>query len=229
MPRIFKTAFCVSVFFTICQIASGDAIYKVTLDTVPLVGHPAGPFYVELAFTDGSGIGDANNMVTLGNVNFGGGSAFGGPVVFGGATGSLETGVTITDSSFISVFSEVFVPGLQLSFSLDLTSNDDADGVPDRLTFYMLDNSGVPLPTLAPAGDYFLGVDLRSAGPVFDVWGSDTSRAPSVGNPVSISAPTVTPESAPEPSTIYLLGGAVAAMSVLRHRFSRSASAIKPS
>jgi hypothetical protein len=62
------------------------------------------------------------------------------------------------------------------------TSNDDPGGTPDRFTFSILDNSGVLLPTLAPIGDYFLGADLGSGGSVFDAWGSDLSRAPSIGN-----------------------------------------------
>src|ERR1017187_697775 len=98
MLNILKTAFCVCAFSALCQTASGDMIYNVTLDTAPLVGHPAGPFYVEATFTDGSGVGDANNTVTMSNFTFGGGSALGGPLVFGGASGSLATGVTITDS-----------------------------------------------------------------------------------------------------------------------------------
>ena len=72
-------------------------IYNVTLNTVPLVGHPAGPFYIELAFTDGGGVNDANNTVSLSNFNFGGGSALGSPLVLGGASGSLETGISIVD------------------------------------------------------------------------------------------------------------------------------------
>jgi hypothetical protein len=223
MLSILKTAFLVCASLALCQTVNADFIYNVTLDTAPLVGHPAGPFYVELAFTDGSGIGDGNNTVTLSNISFGGGSALGNPLLFGGTSGSLETGVTITDTSFLSIFAEQFAPGLDLSFTLDLTGNDDADGIPDRFIFYVLDSSGVALPTLAPAGDYFLGADLGSAGPVFDVWASDPSRAPSVGNPVSIPAPTVTSvSSSPEPSTMYDLGGALIAVATLRKRSRRS-------
>lgn len=206
MPNLFRIAVIICAFSVLCKTASADIIYNVTLDTTPLVGHPAGPFYVDLAFTDGSGVNDANNTVTLSDFNFGGGSALGSPIIFGGATGSLETGVSITDSSFISLFSEQFAPGLQLSFTLDLTLNDDAGGIPDRFTFYLLDSSGVALPTLAPSGDYLFGVDVHSTGPVFDAYGSDPSRTPSVGDAVSIEAPTVTPISAvPEPSTVWLL------------------------
>ena len=204
MLNILKTAFFVCAFSALCQTASGDMIYNVTLNTAPLVGHPAGPFYVEWTFTDGSGVGDANNTVTMSNINFGGGSALGGPLVFGGASGSLETGVTITDSSVLSLFAEQFAPGLQLSFSLDLTSNDDAGGTPDGLTFFVLDRSGVPLPTLAPLGEYFFGATLCSTGTVFDAWASDPTRAPSVGNPVSIPAPTITSvSSVPEQRSRY--------------------------
>ncbi|MGA2717256.1 MAG: hypothetical protein ABSG41_29620 [Bryobacteraceae bacterium] len=213
MPNIVRTAICACLFAALSQTARGGEIYNVAVDTSALVGHPAGPFYVELAFTDGSGIGDANNTVTLSDFDFGGGSALGSPLVFGGATGSLETGVSITDSSFLSIFDEQFAPGLQLNFSLDLTSNDDADGIPDRLTLYLLDDSGTAIPTLAPGGaNYFLGVDLGSAGAVFDVWGSDPTQAPYVGDPVSIAAPKVTSASStPEPPAIYLLGGALLA------------------
>ena len=66
-------------------------------------------------------------------------------------------------------FDEQFAPGLQLSFTLDLTSNDDSDGIPDGFTFYVLDNSGAPLPTLAPGGgDYFLTAALGSSGAVLE-------------------------------------------------------------
>jgi hypothetical protein len=201
--------------------AMADQIFNVTLNTMPLVGHPAGPFSVFLVFTDGDGIGDANNTATISNINFGGGSALGGPILFGGASGSLETGISITDSSFLSFFSEPFSPGSQLSFSLALTTADDLGGTPDRLTFSIVYNFGSPIPTLAPAGDFFLGADLGSTGPIFDAYGSDPSRAPTDGNPVSISAPTITLVSpVPEPSSIVLLltGGLVGGLTLYRRR-----------
>jgi hypothetical protein len=220
MPSVTKIAFFVCAFSAFCQMARGDVVYNVSLDTAPLVGHPAGPFYVYGAFTDGNGIGDANNAVTLSNFTFGGGSALGSPLLFGGASGSLETGVTITDNSPLGLFAEQFAPGLELSFSLDLTLNDDAGGIPDRFTLYVLDSSGVPLPTMAPYGDYFFGVDLYSTGAIFDAYGSDPSRAPTVGNPVSIPAPTIT--EIPEPSTLYLLASALAMMVGLKARSRKS-------
>lgn len=220
MHSLLKTVLVTSALCSIYQTALGDAIYNVTLDTSSLVGDPAGPFYLYVEFTDGSGIGDANNTVTLSDVTFGGGSALGSPVMFGGASGSLETGVSITDSSFLSFFAEQFAPGLQLSFSLDLTLNDDASGTPDRFTFFLLDSSEVALPTLAPSGDYFFGVDLHSTGPIFDAYGSDTSRSLSAGGPVSIPVPSITSlSSVPEASTLYLLGGALVAMGAVKRGF----------
>src|SRR2546425_6927155 len=139
MLCILKTALFVCAFSVFCQTARGAVIYNVQLDTASLVGHPAGPFSLELGFTDGSGVNDANNTVTISNINFGGGSALGSPVAFGGANGSLETVVTITDSSSLSFLIEQFAPGLQLRFSLALTSNDDTGEIPDRLVLFILD------------------------------------------------------------------------------------------
>jgi hypothetical protein len=220
-----KTTLLVVAFALLCQTAIGDEIYNVTLDTAPLIGHPAGPFYVEFAFIDGSGYGDGNNTVTTNNFVFGGGSALGSPVVFGGASGLLESEVTITDTSFLNLFYEQFAPGLNLSFTLDLTSNDDANGIPDGLALYILDNSGATLPTLAPGGiNYLLTAALGSSGAVFSTYGSDPSLAPSAGgNPVSIAAPIISSvSSVPESNSIYLFGAALAGLVLMKHRFPRS-------
>jgi hypothetical protein len=187
--------------------------YSVSLDTTALVGNSSGPFSVQLVFTDGSGVGDANNLVTVSNVQFGGGAALGNPFVFGGVAGSLETGIAITDSSFFNFFLEGFSAGNQLNFLLTLTPNDDLTGTPDRLVFYLIDAFGNPIPTLAPYGDYFWGVDIHSTGPVFDAYASDTSRTS-----ISIPAPII---SVPEPGMISLLGASTALAALRRRCLSR--------
>ena len=101
MVRLSKFSFVSCVLFALCQSAVASS-YSVSLDTTALVGNSSGPFSVQLVFTDGSGVGDANNLVTVSNVQFGGGAALGNPFVFGGVAGSLETGIAITDSSFLA-------------------------------------------------------------------------------------------------------------------------------
>jgi hypothetical protein len=197
----------------LCCPAAADT-FNVSLTTSQLAGNPAGPFDVLFEFVDGSGVGDGNNTVTLSNFNFGGGTGLGSPTLFGGAGGSLETGVSLTDSSFLNIFIEQFNPGSKLDFTLDLTGNDDLGGTPDRLIFSLLENTGTPVPTLSPVSDYFLGVDLGSSGPVFDIYGSDPSRALSAGGTVSIDAPTVVPE----PGSAGLVAAALVVAVIVKRR-----------
>jgi hypothetical protein len=199
--------FRTGLIFLLCALtaplarAAGTTTYEVTLNTAPLVAHPAGPFSILFAFTDGSGLADANNTISVTNVDFGGGNGLGSVTVFGGASGSLESGLTITDASPLNLFSEGFSPGQVLRFTVTLTTNDDGGGTPDRITFYVLDASGTPVPTLAPAADYLLGIDLGSAPSAPAAFGTDPSRSPSNGNPIAISAPTLSTDTTPPVTT----------------------------
>ena len=80
-----------------------------------------------------------------------------------------------------------FAQLLTLRFVVNATSSDDA-AIPDRLTFFILDDFGTPIPTLAPLADYFFGADLGSGGPIVDAHGSDDTRNLTVGGPVSTTA-----------------------------------------
>src|SRR5260370_28684447 len=105
---------CILLSASICR---AGVVYDVSLNTSPLIGHAAGPFSLGFQLNDGSGAGDANNTAILSAFQFGvGGSALGTPVLAGGATGSLASGVTITDSSFFNAFSQQFNPGSLLQF-----------------------------------------------------------------------------------------------------------------
>src|SRR5207245_11083515 len=87
------------------SLCRAGIVYNVSLNTSPLIGHAAGPFSLGFQFNDGIGTGDANNTAVLSAFQFGvGGSAAGVPTLFGGATGSLASGVTLTDSSFFYAF-----------------------------------------------------------------------------------------------------------------------------
>lgn len=186
----------VCIFFLLMDTAQAATptlhdLYEVTLDTAPLIGNPAGPFTIVFGFVDGSGFGDSRNTVTITNVDLTGGTALGAPIVVGGSTGDLTNGVLITDTSFLNVFYESFSAGATLRFTLSLTMANNSGVAPDRFAFYILDGSGVPLPTHAPAADYFLGIDLASDGVHPDIYSTDPSRFPSTGKPISMNAPKI--------------------------------------
>jgi len=179
------------------QPAYADSLtFDVTLDTSGLVGNLNGPFSVAFIFTDGSGLGDLNNTVLLSGFAFGGGSA--GAVdssqSFGGESGSLSTGVSLTDSGFFNVFVSVFTPGSMLSFTADMTTNVDGGGTPDQFSFSILNGNGLSINTQDPTGaNSLLTVNIDSATPTVQTFASDLTPAPVV-------APV------PEPATLLLLG-----------------------
>jgi hypothetical protein len=188
MPNNLSTFLVTLMMFTACGTGAASTL-EVNMNTAPLIGHSAGPFSLLAVFTDGSGFADGNNSVTLDQFTFGSGYALGNPTLLGNVAGDLSAGVT--------------APGNQLHFRLILTDQDDPLAFPDRLTLLILDSFGSPLPTLAPAGDFFLAVDLGAAGPVVEAFASDTSRFPTVGEPISIAAPAVTV--VPEPATLPIV------------------------
>jgi hypothetical protein len=191
--KTLKLALAGCVLLTAAQSAraSGTSTYRVSLNTAPLIGHPAGPFTFLVAMTDGSELSDRNNTVSIRNLDFGGGNALGNAATFGGASGDLGSGVTITDSSVLNLFSEAFSPGKSLRFTISLTVAVDDGPIPDGIAFYILDNAGNPLPTLSPAADFFFSADLGTAAGPPEVFGTDPSRAPTSGNPIVINAPKV--------------------------------------
>jgi hypothetical protein len=203
------------------SLSQASVLYNVSMDTSPLIGHAAGPFSLTFQFTDGSLAGDSNNTVVLSNFQFGaGGSASGSPSLFGGATGSLASGVTLLDSSFFSAFTEQFTPGSLLSFSLQVSTNVDAGGTPDEFSFFILDNTLTELPTLG-IFDLFAVLDIDSANPVLQAFDSDSSRSPAAGGSgITMAAPQLT-AATPEPSSFILLGIGLA-FQISRRLFSRN-------
>jgi hypothetical protein len=167
--------------------------YRVSLNTSSLIGHAAGPFSIAFQLTDGSSLGDANNTITISNVDFGGGAA-GIATAFGGATGSLGSTVTLTDSSFLNFFIQQFSPGTHLNFQVTTTNNVDAGGTLDGFSFSILDNTGQELPTQAgiPFFNPFVTITINSSHPTLQTFAADTTQAPAGGGPpLSIAAPIV--------------------------------------
>lgn len=189
--------------FSPLPLAQASQLYSVILNTSPLIGHSAELFYLEFQLNDGSGAGDGNNTVTLSDFQFGsGGSAANNPETEGGATGSLTTGVMITDKDFFSnSFYEKFTPGELLSFMLEITTQ--ADGItPDQFSFAIL--WGIPkpnetppeIPTFGPA-DALLTIDIASPNLIVQTFASNPDELPRI----ALDAPTVIPV----PGTLALL------------------------
>jgi hypothetical protein len=200
---------CIAGCFT---VAHADVIYNISMNTAPLLGHPAGPFSLEFQFNDGSGTADSNNTAVLNNFLFNGGTPVGGPTITGGVAGNLTSGITLTDSSFFNQFIQGFTPGSALSFLLSLSTNVDTGITPDQFSFAILDKTGTEIPTLAPSFfDVFVQIDITTANPPVQAFATNASRTPAGGGPpINIGAPTVS--AVPEPSTFMLLSSGLVAL-----------------
>ncbi|HVO88984.1 MAG TPA: PEP-CTERM sorting domain-containing protein [Casimicrobiaceae bacterium] len=183
-------------------VHAGVVAGSISLDTSAL----SGTFEIAFVFTDGSGTGDANNSVTLGNFGFGGGSA--GSVdpllTTGGASGDLSSSMVLIDSAFLSIAAAFFDPGAVFSFDFALTTNVDAGGTPDAFSMVLLRGDGSVVATADPSGaDALLTLNVDSAQPGFNAFASELSPAP-----------VVTPSVVPEPSTMLLFALAFCGMVV---------------
>jgi hypothetical protein len=188
--------------------------FRIAVNTAPLVGHPAGPFFVDFDLTDGSGTNDANNTALISNFAFGGGGPVGAPTLSGEASGNLSTAVRLNDSHFLNEFIQEFTPGDTLTFDVGLTTNVDAGPTPDEFSFKILDCTQVEIPTTG-LGDKLLLVDINSS-PIIETFASDPSRAPACGG--GPFTPQVVPSVTPEPGTLAFLLSAVGGLVVLRRR-----------
>jgi hypothetical protein len=210
MTRQFIRLFLLTFALLVPLCLADDLTFTFALNTSPLIGDAAGPFSLDFQFTDGSGTGDANNTVNISSFDFGGGSATGSADLTGGVTGNLSSSVSMVDSSFFNEFTQEFLPGSSLSFQVASTTNVDASGVPDELSFAILDSTGVEIPTqgLASTGsDVFLDLNIDSStSPSVHSFASDPSRSPTAGGgPITTGPPTVTETAAtiPEPATVF--------------------------
>ena len=191
-----------------CQAQS---LFTVSLDTSPLIGSANGPFSLDFQLNDGSGTNDGNNIATLSNFNFGSGTATGAPTTSGGASGSLTSGITLTDNSFFNELFQSFTPGNLLTFDVALTGNADIGPTPDQFSFAILDNTLAEIPTTGTAGA-FLTADINPQGTHLQTFAG-------AGAYSAIRAPAITTSATPEPGLLSLLGaGIIAGVFVRRHR-----------
>ncbi len=182
-----------AVLLVMSGLVHADTLVTVTVDTSQLIAHPAGPFYVAFQLTDGSGAGNGSTMAVLSNFQLGGGAAAGTPTLKGGASGDISSSVTLSDSSFLNVFSQQFTPGTTMTFTLALTGSVEAGSTPDHFAFSILDQTLKAIPTKGGLFfDVFLAIDLDSTNPALQTFASDPQRLPVAGgNAIATGEPQV--------------------------------------
>lgn len=208
-----------TMFVLTAGTAHADLLLDVTLNTTPLTtagAAAAAPFALAFQLVAGSQFN--NNTATISDFKYGtGGSAGSGcppavsPCIFGGASGDINSSVSLNTSAAFNALVEMFTPGSSLSFLLDLTTNVDTGGTPDAFAFSILDSSGSSIPTLDPTtADTLLTINIDSASPTILTNATDPSRNTlgGAGPPITMNAPTVASPTSPvpEPGTLSFLG-----------------------
>lgn len=208
--RFFRTAVAVctaTAALLTASLARAQSFFDVRLNTSPLIGHPAGPFYLDFQLNDGAGSGNGNNTAILSQFNFGGGSLLGSPMSSGGVTGSLASSVTLRDTSAFNEFLQGFTPGSSLSFRLSLTNNANAP-TPDLFSFSILDGNLFNLRTFSPGdSDALVVINLTGQSLIANAYAGSGIPDQTGATTIALAAPSVTP--VPEPSTYGLIGAAL--------------------
>lgn len=176
------------------------ALYHVSVDTSALQSAPGAPFALDFQLIGGNAL---SNTVTISNFTYGGGAATSDPFAstFGLASGTLQTGVTLTSNSsnFLNEFYQGFAPGSVLGFDVNLTTNVNGP-TPDGFSFSILDQNLENLPTNGVGNSYLL-VNIDGSTPSF------------------VAANGVTFSAIPEPNSALFMGAlVVGAVGIFRRR-----------
>jgi hypothetical protein len=215
LNHLLKSSILIAVLLSLgsATAMAAPATFSVSLNTSSLVG--LGQFSLAFQLADGSGLGDANNTVSLHDFNFHGGSTGSVGGVFGGATGNFSSGVSLTDTdAFFNAMFQSFTPGTSVSFLATLSNNADAGPFQDLFAMSLLDGSGTGIPTLDTNGnDTLLTITLDgNLNPPLGAWGTDPQRSA-----LHLAAPDVA--RIPEPGSLMLLvSGFAAGLCVLHLR-----------
>jgi len=166
--------------------------FKAVVNTASLAGAAGGPFILDFQL---NGVGPATNSVVLSNFSFIGGGATGSPDLFGGASGSLATSVTINSAGgFFNDFSQTFTPGSLLTFDVFFPDVKVNSPTPDAFAFSILDSAFNPIHTTG-LFDTLILVNL------------DKLVGLTIQTASSITPAGVTATAVPEPTTILLMAG----------------------
>ncbi|HTI70205.1 MAG TPA: NF038129 family PEP-CTERM protein [Candidatus Limnocylindria bacterium] len=171
--------------------------YDISVDTSSLIANPSAPFSLDFQLNDGDSTGNGNNTAILSGFTFGGGSASGGASVFGGATGTLASQISITDTAAFNELYEAFTAGSLLTFHLSVTHNANSGETPDSFSFAVLDKDLANIPTTGLANT-LVSIDLTPGTPTVLTGAS---------GPVTV---TVTP--VPEPADAAIVGTILAGL-----------------
>jgi hypothetical protein len=196
-----------------------DLVYQVNLNVSSLDLNPNQPFSLDLQLIPGSG--NVTNTVRLYNFSFTGGTPSGTPdFTAGNESGSLSSGVVLTNSALDNEFAEAFSSGVtNISFRVDETTNSEVVGsgtpIPDQFNIAVLDDNLNNIPTTDPSGgDTLVSSSIFSNMTIASV-NSYSSVSPDGGVTVSLVA-------APEPgcATLSLMAAGAMLLVVLgmRHR-----------
>lgn len=203
-PNILKSSVLALLVLAVGGTTAHAASYNVEfgVKTSSIVGQ--GTFSLAFQLVDGSGTGTVDNTVNLFDFNFGGGSASGAPMLFGGATGSVASGFTLNNSNTLgNVALQGFVPGQQLTFDATFTDNADTP-FPDLFLMSILDPGGNGIATFDSTNDSFITVTLNGTAnklpngptaPPTSFFAADPSQGYSLPAPAAV----------PEPSSLVLL------------------------
>jgi hypothetical protein len=170
----------------LCPVSRADS-FQVTITTTPIQGQ--GGFAV-FDFIQGAPV--LNNTVTVSG--FTSDAMLGSFTTTGAVMGTLVPGpLTLSDSAFLSEWSQGLTYGTHMSFILNLTTNSSLGGIPDEFSFFLEDSTGTPFPTSDPTGaDALFAIDITGSPLDPFVFTSDYASA------------TVTPLPVDEPSALGL-------------------------
>ena len=209
--RLVRFALVAACMMISASTSQAGLIYHVDINTAPLVGSLSGPFSLDFQLNDGSGTLAGVNTVTLSSFVFTGGTATGSANLFGDATGSLSSTVTLTDDvSFSNEFFQGFSAGTtKIGFNVLLTTNVDPGPTPDAFSMAILDNTLANIPTTG-LGDSLMLVNIDSASLSLSDVQSFTSTSP--------AGVTVAASAVPEPSSWLFMGSGLLALGWLALR-----------